>query len=206
MDKIESFSDFISMIKNKAYQKAKAMLDSGDITYTNLFEQLGSPLIKNKYDRLNLPYNLLKECVIPLEEKGFIKLVDSTWGDIELARKTVMADKPTSADMFPDSVGWNNYGGPTYEITLNGNELQIISKFCHQEIEGYSDMNISMVWQKRTFTFYLPQDHTEVKEELLKTIFGEKTVRDWIDKEIDKAIDEKTGHYADLIIKAISLR
>jgi hypothetical protein len=204
MNTIETFSDFISAIKSVAYCKIKEILDSGNIKYIQLFEYLGCPTLKEKYGRLNLPYKLLKEHIIPLEQKGLLCMVDSDFGKAEKSEKSGIASKPTSADMFPDSAGWNIYGGPTYEITLNGNQLQVIAKFCHQEIEGYSDMSISMVWQERTFTFRIPQGNTEVMEELLKNIYAEKIVHAWIDKETDASIDEKVVYYADMITQKLN--
>ena len=204
MKTIENFSDFIGTIKSVAYSKIKEMLDSGNIKYTQLFEHLGCPILKEKYGRLNLPYNLLKEHIIPLEEKGLMYMVDSDWGKNEKAEKIGTSSKPTIEDMFPDSAGWNNYGGPAYEIILNGNELQVIAKFCHQEIEGYSDMRISMVWQERTFTFQFPQGNIQVLEELLRQIYGEKIVRAWIEQETDAVIEERIDSYADMISQKIN--
>ena len=182
------------MLQDKLNDRLNHLIEEGKITYSQMYASLGYPTIKHHFGRLD-PFSSYVNAVIRETKAGRLVLYDSSWGEKEALEENKMNTAPGLDDMYPNSAGYNNVGGPQYDISLSKDNVVIEACFCGQQIEGWSTMEITYVWQNRTFCFK-PASEENSDINALYVPFGK-----WIlTRYLDKAKDSILNNYAERIV------
>ena len=171
-----SFEAFVESIKTAIIKKTKKMNEEGSLDILQLYSRLDFPKMNEQYDRLMIgrAYEIVS-LTQQLVNQGILRLEKSSWSEIEKADENHIGNQPGLEDMRPDSLGYNNYGGPTYSISVSKEGIEMQAGFCHQDLGGSWDtIDTSYKWQHRTF-FFVPVDQDD---ESLKQIL--EPFKDWI--------------------------
>ena len=171
-----SFEAFVESIKTAIIKKTKKMNEEGSLDILQLYSRLDFPKMNEQYDRLMIgrAYEIVS-LTQQLVNQGILRLEKSSWGEIEKADENHIGNQPGLEDMRPDSLGYNNYGGPTYSISVSKEGIEMQAGFCHQDLGGSWDtIDTSYKWQYRTFYFVpVGQDDESLKQIL-------EPFKDWI--------------------------
>lgn len=182
------------MLQDKLHDKLNHLIEEGKITYSQMYASLGYPTIKYHFGRLD-PFSTYVNAVIRETKAGRLELYESSWGEKEALEECKRNTTPGLDDMYPNSTGYNNVGGPRYDISLSKDNVVIKACFCGQQIEGWSTMEISYVWQNRTFCFK-PASEENSDINALYVPFGK-----WImDRYLDKTKDSILDNFAERIV------
>ena len=155
----------------QAIADVQERIASGELSLHQMYELLGNPRFRHHYHRLETPYDFIQG-LIRMNNEGKLVLSDSSWGKRELADKHLEGTKPGTNEMFPSSVGYNNVGGPTYDIEMTTEEITVRANIADQELDGWDTINITLVWETRTFVFHLKERTDALLDELLALIEG----------------------------------
>lgn len=171
-----SFEAFVESIKTAIIKKTKKMNEEGSLDILQLYSRLDFPKMNEQYDRLMIgrAYEIVS-LTQQLVNQGILRLEKSSWSEIEKADENHIGNQPGLEDMRPDSLGYNNYGGPTYSISVSKEGIEMQAGFCHQDLGGSWDtIDTSYKWQYRTFYFVpVGQDDESLKQIL-------EPFKDWI--------------------------
>ena len=110
-----SFEAFVESIKAAIVQKTKRMNEEGVLDILQLYSKLDFPKMNERYDRLMIgdAYEIVR-LTQQLVNQGILRLEKSTWGDKEKNDENHIGTQPGLEDMRPNSLGYNNNGGPTW--------------------------------------------------------------------------------------------
>ena len=176
-----------NMLQNKLQNRFNHLIEEGKITFAQMYASIGFPTIKHHFGRLD-PFSTYVNAVIRETKAGHIVLYDSSWGEKEALEENKRSTAPGVDDMYPNSAGYNNVGGPQYDISLSNNNIVIKARFCGQQIEGWSTMEISYVWQNRTFCFKPASDENS-DINALYVPFGKWIMARYLNKAQDYILD-----------------
>ena len=175
------------MLQDKLHDKLNHLIEEGKITYAQMYASIGFPTIKHHYGRLD-PFSSYVNAVIRETKAGRLVLYDSSWGEKEALEENKMNTAPGLDDMYPNSAGYNNVGGPQYDISLSKDNVVIEACFCGQQIEGWSTMEITYVWQHRTFCFKpASEENSDINS--LYMPFGKWIMARYLNKAQDYILD-----------------
>jgi hypothetical protein len=164
-----SFEAFVDCIKTAIVQKTKRMNEEGVLDILQLYSKLDFPKMNERYDRLMIgrAYEFVS-LTQQLVNQGILRLEGSSWGDKEKNDENHIGTQPGLEDMRPNSLGYNNNGGPTYSISVSKEGIEMQAGFCHQDFSSSWDtIDISYKWQYRTFYFVpVVQDDETLKQML----------------------------------------
>lgn len=171
-----SFEAFVESIKTAIIKKTKKMNEEGSLDILQLYSRLDYPKMNEQYDRLMIgrAYEIIG-LTQQLVNQGILRLENSSWGDFEKSDENHIGNQPGLEDMRPDSLGYNNYGGPTYSISVSREGIEMQAGFCHQDLgNSWDTIDTSYKWQYRKFSFVPVGDD----DETLKQMLG--LFKDWI--------------------------
>lgn len=175
------------MLQDKLHDKLNHLIEEGKITYSQMYASIGFPTIKHRFGRLD-SFSTYVNAVIRETKAGHLVLYESSWGERETLEENKRNTVPGLKDMYPNSAGYNNVGGPRYDISLSKDNVVIEACFCGQQIEGWSTMEISYVWQNRTFCFK-PASEENSDINALYVPFGKWIMARYIDKTQDHILN-----------------
>ena len=171
-----SFEAFVESIKTAIIKKTQKMNEEGSLDILQLYSRLDYPQMNEQYDRLRIgrAYEIVG-LTQQLVDQGILRLENSSWGELEKSDDNHAGIYPGLEDMRPDSLGYNNYGGPTYSISVSREGIKMQAGFCHQDFsKSWDTIDTSYKWQYRTF-FFVPVDKDD---EILKKML--EPFKDWI--------------------------
>ena len=165
----KSFEAFVKSIRTAIIKKTKNMNEEGSLDILQLYSKLDFPKMNERYDRLMIgdAYEIVR-LTQQLVNQGILRLEKSSWGDKEKNDENHIGTQPGLEDMRPNSLGYNNNGGPTYSISVSKEGIEMQAGFCHQDFSSSWDtIDTSYKWQHRTF-FFVPvgQDDETLKQML----------------------------------------
>lgn len=194
----KSFAAFVDAIQEAIVTKVREKEEEGSLNILQLYSWLDYPQINEGYDRMTVcfAYEIVNE-VKELANKGILRLETSSWGDKEVNEENRIDTKPGLEDMEPDSLGFNNNGGPTYSITVSKERIDMEAGFCYQDFSGSWDIiDTSYKWQHRKFTFVPANDDDETLEQMLTPFknwiiyrFSNRIKRELLDDIINQVAD-----------------
>lgn len=154
-----SFDTFVRAIMSAIVKKVNKLDEEGTLDILQLYAKLDYPQMHEDYDRLMIGGAYEKvQLVQQLVGQGVLRLDNSSWGEKEMSDENYADSKPGLEDMCPDSLGYNNYGGPTYSITVSKEGIKMRANFCHQDFgNSWDTIDTSFKWQYRSF-FFVPVD------------------------------------------------
>ena len=157
-----SFDTFVRAIMTAIVKKVNKLDEEGTLDILQLYAKLDYPQMHEDYDRLMIGGAYEKvQLVQQLVGQGVLRLDNSSWGEKEMSDKNYADSKPGLEDMCPDSLGYNNYGGPTYSITVSKEGIKMRANFCHQDFcNSWDTIDTSFKWQYRSF-FFVPVDEDD---------------------------------------------
>ena len=132
--------------------------------------------MNERYDRLMIgrAYEFVS-LTQQLVNQGILRLERSSWGDKEKNDENHIGTQPGLEDMRPNSLGYNNNGGPTYSISVSKEGIEMQAGFCHQDFSSSWDtIETSYKWQYRTFYFVPVGQDDETLKQMLEPF------KDWI--------------------------
>lgn len=171
-----SFEAFVDCIKTAIVQKTKRMNEEGVLDILQLYSKLDFPKMNERYDRLMIgrAYEFVS-LTQQLVNQGILRLEGSSWGDKEKNDENHIGIQPGLEDMRPNSLGYNNNGGPTYSISVSKEGIEMQAGFCHQDFSSSWDtIDTSYKWQYRTFYFVPVGQDDETLKQMLEPF------KDWI--------------------------
>jgi hypothetical protein len=171
-----SFEAFVDCIKTAIVQKTKRMNEEGVLDILQLYSKLDFPKMNERYDRLMIgrAYEFVS-LTQQLVNQGILRLEGSSWGDKEKNDENHIGTQPGLEDMRPNSLGYNNNGGPTYSISVSKEGIEMQAGFCHQDFSSSWDtIDTSYKWQYRTFYFVPVGQDDETLKQMLEPF------KDWI--------------------------
>ena len=171
-----SFEAFVDCIKTAIVQKTKRMNEEGVLDILQLYSKLDFPKMNERYDRLMIgdAYEIVR-LTQQLVNQGILRLEGSSWGDKEKNDENHIGTQPGFEDMRPNSLGYNNNGGPTYSISVSKEGIEMQAGFCHQDFSSSWDtIDTSYKWQYRTFYFVPVGQDDETLKQMLEPF------KDWI--------------------------
>jgi len=171
-----SFEAFVDCIKTAIVQKTKRMNKEGVLDILQLYSKLDFPKMNERYDRLMIgrAYEFVS-LTQQLVNQGILRLEGSSWGDKEKNDENHIGTQPGLEDMRPNSLGYNNNGGPTYSISVSKEGIEMQAGFCHQDFSSSWDtIDTSYKWQYRTFYFVPVGQDDETLKQMLEPF------KDWI--------------------------
>lgn len=171
-----SFEAFVDCIKTAIVQKTKRMNEEGVLDILQLYSKLDFPKMNERYDRLMIgdAYEIVR-LTQQLVNQGILRLEGSSWGDKEKNDENHIGTQPGLEDMRPNSLGYNNNGGPTYSISVSKEGIEMQAGFCHQDFSSSWDtIDTSYKWQYRTFYFVPVGQDDETLKQMLEPF------KDWI--------------------------
>ena len=171
-----SFEAFVDCIKTAIVQKTKRMNEEGVLDILQLYSKLDFPKMNERYDRLMIgrAYEFVS-LTQQLVNQGILRLEGSSWGDKERNDENHIGTQPGLEDMRPNSLGYNNNGGPTYSISVSKEGIEMQAGFCHQDFSSSWDtIDTSYKWQYRTFYFVPVGQDDETLKQMLEPF------KDWI--------------------------
>jgi hypothetical protein len=194
----KSFAAFVDAIQEAIVTKVREKEEEGSLNILQLYSWLDYPQINEGYDRMIVcfAYEIVKE-VKELANKGILRLETSSWGDKEVNEENRIDTQPGLEDMEPDSLGFNNNGGPTYSITVSKERIDMEAGFCYQDFSGSWDIiDTSYKWQHRKFTFVPANDDDETLKQMLTPFknwiiyrFSNRIKRELLDDIINQVAD-----------------
>lgn len=164
-----SFEAFVRAIMTAIVKKVKQMDEEGSLDILQLYAKLDYPKMHEEYDRLMTggAYEKVR-LVQQLVGQGVLRLDNSSWGEKEMSDENHADTKPGLEDMCPDSLGYNNYGGPTYSIAVSKEGIEMKAGFCHQDLgNSWDTIDTSFKWQYRTFSFVPVGENDETLKQML---------------------------------------
>ena len=194
----KSFAAFVDAIQEAIVTKVRKKEEEGSLNILQLYSWLDYPQINEGYDRMTVcfAYEIVNE-VKELANKGILRLETSSWGDKEVNEENRIDTQPGLEDMEPDSLGFNNNGGPTYSITVSKERIDMEAGFCYQDFSGSWDIiDTSYKWQHRKFTFVPANDDDETLKQMLTPFknwiiyrFSNRIKRELMDDIINQVAD-----------------
>ncbi|MCF0196736.1 MAG: hypothetical protein HUK03_05815 [Bacteroidaceae bacterium] len=199
----QSESDImLKKIWQKVHEDIHDKYKSGTLTLRQMCHELGKTQFKFSHGRLETPDAFLHDLIKKTEE-GKLTLTDSSWGAHETEEEHLEGTKPTINDMFPDSCGWNSYGGPKHDITLSSDEICVRANSAYQEFDGWSDtIDTSFHWQTRTFVYKYACDEVDLVFESLLSHYAGAVINKYTDAKYSAAFDKIVSNLAKSIIEA----
>lgn len=194
---MNDYEVFIHALKKKVYNTILAKIKSGEKSLSSLYESLGYPVLNATYGRLEIPDDLLHSLIDDVKN-GKLILAESSWGNIEQQEDVKKGTTPGLDDFFPSSYGYNNVGGPKYNIQVTQDAITVTARFAHQEIDGWDTVNISEVWQARTFVMKNPDGN--LSDENLQH-FGNWIVNRELNRCMDNNFDKLVEKAANIVIQ-----
>ena len=194
-----SFEAFVEAIKIAIVKRVDKMCEEGSIDILQLYSKLDYLPMHMQYDRLVIgrAYKLVEQTQ-QLVAQGVLRLESSSWGSIEISDEKHIGTQPGFEDMYPNSVGWNNFGGPTYSINVSRKGIEMKAGFCDQDLGGSWDtIDTSFRWQHRTFSFVPTCDDDETLKQMLTPF------KSWIIVRFSKMIQQDFMH--DVINQAVDV-
>lgn len=164
-----SFEAFVRAIMTAIVKKVKQMDEDGVLDILQLYSKLDFPKMNVRYDRLMIgdAYEIVR-LTQQLVNQGILRLERSSWGDKEKNDENHIGTQPGLEDMRPDSLGYNNNGGPTYSISVSKEGIEMKAGFCHQDFSSSWDtIDTSYKWQYRTFSFVPVGEDDETLKQML---------------------------------------
>ena len=193
-----SFEAFVDTIQKAILKRVDKMYEEGSLDILQLYSKLDNPSMHMQYDRLEIgnAYKLV-ELTQQLVTLGVLRLESSSWGNIEISDEKHIGTQPGFEDMYPKSVGWNNFGGPTYSINVSRKGIEMKAGFCDQDLGGSWDtIDTSFRWQHRTFSFVpTSEDDATLKQMLtpfeswIKVRFSKMVQQDFVHDTINRVAD-----------------
>lgn len=171
-----SFEAFVESIKTAIIKKTKRMNEEGVLDVLQLYSKLDFPEMNKRYDRLMIDraYEIVR-LIQQLVNQRTLRLERSSWGDKEKNDENHIGTQPGLEDMRPDSLGYNNNGGPTYSISVSKEGVEMQAGFCHQDLgSSWDTIDTSYKWQYRTFYFVPVGQDDETLKQMLEPF------KDWI--------------------------
>ncbi len=202
----KSFAAFVDAIQEAIVTKVREKEEEGSLNILQLYSWLDYPQINEGYDRMTVcfAYEIVNE-VKELANKGILRLETSSWGDKEVNEENRIDTQPGLEDMEPDSLGFNNNGGPTYSITVSKERINMEAGFCYQDFSGSWDIiDTSYKWQHRKFTFVPANDDDETLKQMLTPFknwiiyrFSNRIKRELLDDIINQVADTYLDKFLD---------
>ena len=146
---------FVDAILLAILERINKKHNEGSLEILQLYSMLDYPPMHTQYERLVIDkaYRIVEKTQ-HLVAQGVLRLESSSWGSIEISDEKHIGTQPGFEDMYPKSVGWNNFGGPTYSINFSKKGIEMEAGFCDQDLGCSGDtMDTSFRWQYRTFSF-----------------------------------------------------
>lgn len=171
-----SFEAFVDCIKTAIIKKTENMNEEGVLDILQLYSKLDFPKMNERYDRLMIgrAYEFVS-LTQQLVNQGILRLERSSWGDKEKNDENHIGTQPGLEDMRPNSLGYNNNGGPTYSISVSKEGIEMQAGFCHQDFSSsWNTIDTSYKWQYRTFYFVPVGQDDETLKQMLEPF------KDWI--------------------------
>ena len=164
-----SFDTFVRAIMSAIVKKVNKLDEEGTLDILQLYAKLDYPQMHEDYDRLMIGGAYEKvQLVQQLVGQGVLRLDNSSWGEKEMSDENHADTKPGLEDMCPDSLGYNNYGGPTYSIAVSKEGIEMKAGFCHQDLgNSWDTIDTSFKWQYRTFSFVPVGEDDETLKQML---------------------------------------
>lgn len=180
------FDTFITILKGKIHRQLLLKLRIGETTLSELYEKLGHPVMLKRYCRQDMPYNLL-HLLSDAVRNGKLVISDSSWGDLEAMDEKKQNTKPGADDLFPESYGFGNIGGPTCRMRVTKECIHLVLNIVNRDAQS-SPKNMDKAWETREFTFKNPEGN--LSEENLNLL------KDWIvSHEVDKCVNYKLDKF-----------
>ena len=202
----KSFAAFVDAIQEAIVTKVREKEEEGSLNILQLYSWLDYPQINEGYDRMTVcfAYKIVNE-IKELANKGILRLETSSWGDKEVNEENRIDTQPGLEDMEPDSLGFNNNGGPTYSITVSKERINMEAGFCYQDFSGSWDIiDTSYKWQHRKFTFVPANDDDETLKQMLTPFknwiiyrFSNRIKRELLDDIINQVADTYLDKFLD---------
>jgi len=193
-----SFEAFVDCIKTAIIKKTENMNEEGSLDILQLYSNLDFPKMNVRYDRLMIgDAYIIVSLTQQLVNQGILRLERSSWGDKEKNDENHIGTQPGLEDMRPNSLGYNNNGGPTYSISVSKEGIEMQAGFCHQDFSSSWDtIDTSYKWQYRTFYFVPVVQDDETLKQMLSPFknwiiyrFSNKVKHDFLYDVINQAAD-----------------